>query len=163
MANPFAAGCRDGIPSASWGIVSNLQRRVAGDAVEDDKQNVQLHVHPILLQTDARLDLGCSGGALLNLRGELIGLTTARAAINGSETAGGFAVPLDTNLRRVIDRLREGREVEYGFLGVGPDGNAPRPDGFAIGNVTPGSPAQKAELSPGEVILSINGVRVHDF
>src|SRR5204863_5236552 len=80
LANPFAAGFRDGSPSASWGIVSNLHRRAA--RADDDEKKVELHVHPILLQTDARLNLGCSGGALLNLRGELIGLTTARAAIN---------------------------------------------------------------------------------
>src|SRR5207302_3970842 len=98
----------------------------------------------------------------LNLRGELIGLTTSRAAINGSETAGGFAIPLHTNLQRVVARLREGREVEYGFLGVG-QAAGPRRDGFLIGDITPGSPAEKAGLTPGESILSINGVRVHDF
>ncbi len=162
LANPFAAGFRDGSPSASWGIVSNLQRRAAADS-EDDRQNTPLHVHPVLLQTDARLNLGCSGGALLNLQGELIGLTTSRAAINGSETAGGFAIPVDVNVRRIIARLREGREVEYGFLGVGPATGARTGDGFRIGAVTPGSPAEKALLSPGESILAVNGTRVHDF
>src|SRR5262249_12990240 len=118
LANPFAAGFRDGSPSASWGIISNIQRRAPGNP-EEETQKIPLHLHPILLQTDARLNLGCSGGALLNLRGELIGLTTSRAAINGSEMAGGFAIPLDTNVQRIIARLQEGMEVEYGFLGVG--------------------------------------------
>jgi serine protease Do len=167
LANPFAAGFRDGSPSASWGIVSNIQRRAAGDP-EEDKQTAHLHVHPILLQTDARLNLGCSGGALLNLQGELIGLTTSRAAINGSETAGGFAIPLDVHFQRVVARLREGKEVEYGFLGVGPprvgtEAGSKRDDGFRIGDVTPGSPAAKAALNPGESIVAVNGVRVHDF
>ncbi len=161
LANPFAAGFRDGSPSASWGILSNIQRRAAGNP-EEDKQNVRLHVQPILLQTDARLNLGCSGGALLNLQGELIGLTTSRAAINGSETAGGFAIPLDTNLQRIITRLREGTEVEYGFLGVGPETGPRRGEGFRIGDVTPGSPAEKVGLNRGDSILSVNGVRVHD-
>ena len=162
LANPFAAGFRDGSPSASWGIISNLQRRAPGSP-EEERQKVPLHVHPILLQTDARLNLGCSGGALLNLRGELIGLTTARAAINGSETAGGFAIPVDANVQRIIERLREGREVEYGFLGVGPDLSARGGEGFHIGDVTPGSPAEKVGLNRGDVILSVNGIRVHDF
>jgi S1-C subfamily serine protease len=161
LANPFAAGFRDGSPSASWGILSNLHRRAADP--EEDRQKIPLHVHPILLQTDARLNLGCSGGALLDLRGELIGLTTSRAAINGSETAGGFAIPLDANMRRIIERLREGKEVEYGFLGVGPDTGPPSSDGFRIGGITHGSPAQKAGLNYKDVILSINGIRVHEF
>jgi serine protease Do len=159
LANPFAAGFRDGSPSASWGIVSNIQRRAAGDP-EEDKQNVLLYAHPTLLQTDARLNLGCSGGALLNLRGELIGLMTSRAAINGSETAGGFAIPFEANMQRVIARLREGREVEYGFLGVGP---GRRGDVFRIGGLTPGSPAERAGLNQGDAILAVNGIRVHDF
>lgn len=162
LANPFAAGFRDGSPSASWGIVSNLQRRAAGNP-DEDKQTAQLHVHPILLQTDARLNLGCSGGALLNLRGELIGLTTSRAALNGSETAGGFALPLNLNIQRIVARLQKGREVEYGFLGVRPDRITGPGEGFRIGDITIGSPAEKAGLNPGESIVSINGVRVHDF
>ena len=160
LANPFAAGFRDGSPSASWGILSNIQRRAAGNP-EDGQY--PLHVHPILFQTDARLNLGCSGGALLNLRGELIGLTTARAAINGSETAGGFALPVDANVQRILARLRKGQEVEYGFLGVGPGAEKANGEGYRIGPVTPGSPAEKAGLSVGDTIMSINGVRVHDF
>jgi serine protease Do len=161
LANPFAAGFRDGSPSASWGILSNIQRRAAGDP--EEKRQYPLYVHPILLQTDARLNLGCSGGALLNLHGELIGLTTARAAINGSETAGGFALPLDVNVQRILARLRKGQAVEYGFLGVEPgEGKASR-EGVRIGPVTPGSPAEKAGLSAGDTIGSINGVPVHNF
>jgi S1-C subfamily serine protease len=165
LSHPFAAGFRDGSPSASAGILSNLQRRAAGSPEEESTvQKIPLHLHPILLQTDARLHLGCSGGALLNLRGEMIGLTTARAALNGSETAGGFAIPLDANMRRIIERLREGREVEYGFLGVSPaDTNTRRDDGVRISGITYGSPAQKAGLNPQEVIVSVNGIRVHDF
>jgi serine protease Do len=168
LANLFAAGFRDGSPSASWGIVSNLRRRAAGNA-EEEKYKIELHVHPILLQTDARLNLGCSGGALLNLKGELIGLTTARAAINGSEGAGGFAIPLDKNIQRIIALLQQGREVEYGFLGVGPERGIPRTeglrrgDGFHVGDVTLGSPAYRAGVQPGDLVLSVNGVRVHDF
>src|SRR5207248_9225764 len=82
LANPFAAGFRDGKPSASWGIVSNLRRRAPGPAREEERAKT-LHHYGTLIQTDARLNLGCSGGALIDLQGRLIGLTSATAAIAG--------------------------------------------------------------------------------
>src|SRR5262249_37172753 len=121
LANPFAAGFRDGSPSVSWGMLSNVQRRADVGAPEEQPNLPRpLYQLGVLLQTDARLNLGCSGGALLNLHGEMVGLTTARAAISGFETAGGFAMPLDGNLKRIIVKLRQGFEVEDGFLGVTP-------------------------------------------
>src|SRR5262249_62301752 len=66
LANPYAAGFRDGSPSASWGIISNLRRR-APTLTRDEAQAKTLHHHGTLLQIDAKLNLGCSGGALLNL------------------------------------------------------------------------------------------------
>ena len=74
----------------------------------------------MLIQTDAKLNLGTSGGALLNLKGEMIGLTTSLAATAGYEQAAGYAVPVDETFRRIVETLKEGREVEYGFLGVVP-------------------------------------------
>ncbi len=121
LANPYAAGFPDGSPSASWGIISNIRRRAPGKALSPDEQDrakVTLHQYGSLIQTDARLNLGCSGGALIDLKGEMIGLTTSQAAISGSETAGGFAVPMNTRMKAIVQRLLEGREVEYGFLGV---------------------------------------------
>ncbi len=158
IANVFAAGFRDGQPSASWGILSNVRRRALA-APRDEESSKPLHAYGTLLQTDARLHLGCSGGALVNLQGELIGLSTALAAIQGGETPGGFALPVNAGLRRVIDVLKRGEEVEYGFLGVGfeervPDG-AP---GVTLAFVTQGSPARtEGKLRDKDVILSING------
>ena len=57
----------------------------------------------------------------MNLKGEMIGLTTALAAISGYEQAAGYAIPVDDTFRRVVETLKQGREVEYGFLGVLPD------------------------------------------
>jgi len=159
LANPFAAGFRDGQPSASWGILSNVRRRSPGMPREEDGQR-SLHHYGILLQTDARLNLGCSGGALLNLHGEMIGLTTSLAAIHGGETPGGFAIPLDTGLRRIIDVLKRGEEVEYGFLGVAPievNGQV------AIDRVTGGSPAAlDGKLTFHDRILEVNDQPIHD-
>jgi S1-C subfamily serine protease len=92
----------------------------------------------------------------------MIGLTTALAAVQGGETPGGFAVPLDAAMQRIIGQLRQGKEVEYGFLGVELDPNF-RP-GTQIKNVTEGSPAWRAGLRRGHVILKVNDepVRDHD-
>ena len=164
LANPFAAGFRDGSPSASWGIISNIRRRAPGGNREDERDRT-LHHYGTLLQTDARLNLGCSGGALIDLKGELIGLTTSLAAIAGGETPGGFAVPMDAGMRRIIEVLRRGEEVEYGFLGVvfqrGPEDGRGR-GGVLIKSVLPGSPAQHAGLRDGDTLLRVNGVEVND-
>jgi serine protease Do len=165
LANPFAAGFRDGSPSASWGIISNVRRRPAGSANELERAKpVYLYQHGILLQTDCRLNAGSSGGALIDLRGELIGLTTAIAAITGSETAGGFALPIDAGMKRIIDVLKRGEEVEYGFLGVSlsPD---PRPleAGILISAAVPASPAALKGLGQGDIILSVNGTAINDY
>ncbi|HEY7315607.1 MAG TPA: trypsin-like peptidase domain-containing protein, partial [Gemmataceae bacterium] len=168
LSNPFAAGFSDGSPSASWGIVSNLRRRSTGmlSEVEPERRTSRLPLHCFgtLIQTDTRLNLGCSGGALLNLQGELVGLTSSLAGIAGGETPGGFAVPLNAPMRRIIEVLRQGEEVEYGFLGVTlmPDNTS---EGHvAIDGVLPGGPALLGGLKGGrsELILSVNGTPVHN-
>ncbi len=184
LSNPFAAGLRDGSPSASWGIVSNLRRRATGvlSDVPTNERNARLPLYCFntLIQTDTRLNLGCSGGALLNLQGELVGLTSALAGIAGGETPGGFAVPLDASMRRIIDVLHRGEEVEYGFLGVYLVGADRTPEGYVrIDGLVPGGPASRAEIhgapfrggfpprgrmrdEGGDFILSINGTPVHN-
>jgi serine protease Do len=167
LANPSAAGFRDGSPSASWGIVSNLQRRVSGVTSEMERPGVKptLHHYGTLIQTDVRIALGCSGGALLNLDGELIGVTTAQAALAGSEAPGGYAVPLDGPMKRIIEVLMRGDEVEYGFLGVRFDngeGQTGPGTGVQLMGVEQGSPAERAGLTTGEWITAINGNPVRD-
>jgi S1-C subfamily serine protease len=161
LANVFSAGFRDGSPGASWGIVSNVRRRIAASPDKTDER-FALHALGILLQVDARLNAGCSGGALLNLKGEMIGLTTAQAALTGSETPGGFAIPMDGSVKRIIGRLREGLEVEYGFLGVQHDNSRPGP-GVGVYNISSGSPAFLAGLHEHDRILAVNDVPLHDF
>jgi serine protease Do len=164
IAHPFAAGYRDGSPSASWGIISNIRRRAPRQepAAEQDFAKSSLHEFGTLLQTDARLNLGCSGGALVDLKGEMIGLTTALAAVAGGETAGGFAVPVGARMRRIISTLIEGREVEYGFLGVRFARYTGRGGGVQVEGVIPGSPASLAGLRSGETIFRVDDERVSD-
>ena len=158
LGHPAAAGAADGSPSASWGILSNVRRRAAGGGREEHRTRA-LHHYATLLQTDARVTLGASGGAILDMDGRLIGLTTPLAAVTGAETAGGFAVPFDRNYRRIVDVLRQGREVEYGFLGVSikPPSGAQFDRGLPINDVSPGTPAHEADLRPNDIILAIDG------
>ena len=159
LANPFAAGFRDGSPSASWGILSNIRRRIPGEPNEGERRRPRLHYYGFLLQTDMRLNLGCSGGALLDLKGNWIGLTTSQAALAGGESAGGYAIPLDDRFKRVIEVLRRGEEVEYGFLGIT---LVPGEKGAIVGGVTGNSPATVARLSVGDRIVKINGFPLDD-
>jgi serine protease Do len=170
IANPFAAGFRDGSPSASWGMISNVRRRVPppvtdglseAERFQEMQRKMTLHHYGTLLQTDARLNLGCSGGALIDLKGEMIGLTTALAALSGTETAGGYAVPMDAGMRRIVDVLKEGREVEYGFLGVLPDTAKPG-EGVRVFHAEPWSPAYRAGLRDRDVILKVNDMPIRD-
>ncbi|MBI1831402.1 MAG: trypsin-like peptidase domain-containing protein [Planctomycetes bacterium] len=163
LANPYAAGYRDGQPSASYGIISNIRRRSLAHLKEEERIK-PLHYYATLLQTDARLHLGCSGGALLNLSGEMVGLLTSAAAIQGFETPGGFAIPLHAGMRRIIDVLKRGEEVDYGFLGVGFDErNTSGKPGVPLTLVGQGSPADiDGRLKPGDVLLAVNGQPIHD-
>lgn len=182
LSNPFAAGFRDGSPSASWGIVSNLRRRATGVLTDvpskERNSRLPLYCFNTLIQTDTRLNLGCSGGALLNLQGELVGLTSSLAGIAGGETPGGFGVPLDDGMCRIIKVLLRGEEVEYGFLGVYlMEQGRGMENAVRITGRIPGGPAARAEINGaplhdlpfrgrfgaenGDYILSINGKPIH--
>lgn len=167
LGNPYAIA-RDGQVSASWGIVANLSRKAPPTpGAADSRAKPTLHHFGTLIQTDAKLNLGTSGGALVNLRGEMVGLVVALAAAAGYESSAGYAVPVDATFRRVIDSLKQGREVEYGFLGIRPV-NLTRQEilsgkqGMRIDRVVPGTPAERHGLRPGDRITAVNGQPIHD-
>lgn len=165
LANPFAAGFRDGQPSASMGILSNVRRKAPGQPRDEERAARPLSRYGLLLQTDVRLNLGCSGGALVNLDGALVGLTTAQAAIQGGDTPGGFALPINAGMCRILNVLRRGEEVEYGFLGVAfqAEQRAGGHVGVPLSYVTQGSPADlEGKLRHHDVLLAIDGVPIHD-
>jgi serine protease Do len=121
LGNPHAIA-RDGEVSASWGIISNLKRAappLAGVDPPGDKDT--LHHYGTLIQTDARLSQGASGGALINLKGEMIGLTSSLAALSSGEGNAGFAIPVNDTFKRDVDVLKLGRVPDFGFLGVSLD------------------------------------------
>ena len=165
VGNPYAIQT-DGQPTASWGIVSNLARKAPtgtnmNDAPgPDGEYRTTLHHLGTLIQTDAKLGFGTAGGALVNLRGELVGLTTTTATIAGHEQPAGYAIPLNSAIRRIIDTLKQGREVEYGMLGVsfGPGPRERRSANNAqltLLQVFPGTPAARAGLVAGDVVTRV--------
>ncbi|HEV3080482.1 MAG TPA: trypsin-like peptidase domain-containing protein [Gemmataceae bacterium] len=153
----FPYGVAD--PTASKGIVSNLHDAAFGAPWEDREKNARpLYKYKCLIKADTKLNAGCSGGALLNLKAEMVGLTTARAMLGGSDTAAGFAIPIDKRMKRIIDKLKAGEEVEYGFLGV----TSPKPEEPGLVDIVPRSPAAKAGMRTGDLVVSVAGERVRD-
>ena len=118
-------------------------------------------------QTEAVINPGNSGGPLLNIRGEIIGINTAIGNYSGSGTwqGVGFAIPSNIARRSLEGILKNGR-VARGYLGVAINPltpemaeqlGLPEQTGAMIRSITPGSPAEKAGLQPGDVLVAING------
>ncbi len=171
LGNPYAIA-RDGSATASWGMLSNISRRPAQTRVRElglPQSDLSIHQFGTLLQVDTRMELGTSGGALVNLRGELIGITTSLAALEGYERSAGFAIPIDEFTRRVIETLCHGYEVEYGFLGltlktVLPDQlrrrygvNFKQASAVEVKTIYPNSPASIAQVRQEDLILELEG------
>ncbi|MFZ5833694.1 MAG: trypsin-like peptidase domain-containing protein, partial [Planctomycetota bacterium] len=167
LGNPYAIA-RDGQASAGWGIVSNLNRKAPPlGAVAEVSARPTLHHFGTLIQTDAKLNVGASGGPLLNLKGEMIGLVVGPVAAAGYDPAGGYAIPVDETFRRAVDTLKQGREVEYGFLGVQPSSlsAAERSEGahgMHVERVVPGTPAARHGIAPGDRITHVNSRPIYD-
>ncbi|GAB4332226.1 MAG: DegQ family serine endoprotease [Calditrichia bacterium] len=120
------------------------------------------------IQTDAAINPGNSGGALVNLKGELIGINTAIATRNGGFMGIGFAIPSNLVKKVMTDILEKGRVVR-GWLGVVIQNvdqqlakalGMEKPEGVVVSKVEEGSPAEKAGLQPGDVIIRFNDRRV---
>jgi serine protease Do len=114
------------------------------------------------IQTDAAINMGNSGGPLLNISGEVIGINTAIRA--GGAQGLGFATPINT-ARRLLGQLKEGKVVR-GYLGmtiqdvddqIREGFNLPDARGALVQSVTPGKPAAEAGVKPGDVILEVDG------
>jgi S1-C subfamily serine protease len=172
LGNPFGVAAIDGSVSASWGIISNIRRRPAqtayGEANPSASNQSIIYQGRTLVQTDARLNTGSSGSALVNVRGELIGIGMALSAAVGFEAPGGFAQPTDALTRRVLDTLAEGREVEYGFIGIsfGPGSRAGSPasgrGGVLVESVQLAS-TKEAGLQDGDIVIEVDGKPVSDL
>lgn len=153
MGNPLGTAFDgDGRAAMSFGIISALGQDLT-QKLDPDRY------YGNLIQTDARINPGNSGGPLVNLKGEVVGITTAVSTRSGGSDGVGYAISLGKDTRRIVDQLVDGQEVKYGYIGVHlQDRNRPRIGGRAsarvvISSVEPESPAQRAGLKEGDAIL----------
>lgn len=146
IGNPFGLG-----HTVTMGVISALHRRIqVGDRVYGE-----------FIQTDASINPGNSGGAMLNINGELVGITTA---IYSKAQGIGFAIPI-SKARRIVDDLIAFGTVKPGWLGIEVGDLTPELSsalsvssslGVMISKVWPGSPADKAGLKAGMVVLEFD-------
>ena len=166
LGNPYGIA-RDGEVSASWGIISNLRRATAPDPqCGVGAERSTLDQYGTLIQTDARLDWGTSGGALVNLQGEMIGLTTSLAAMAGYEQPAGLRSPWMTPFARRSRRSSKGVCRRLGFWACSPTLAAGRSTGGTVRRPRAARGAGNAGPEGGtpedDVITHVNKERVFD-
>ena len=152
IGNPFGLG-----QTVTSGIVSALGRSGIENGNYED-----------FIQTDASINPGNSGGALINSKGELVGINTAILAPSGGNVGIGFAVPANM-ARSVMEQLLRFGQVRRGRIGVVIQDLEPAAaealglaadEGAMIARVEPGSPAERAGLRGGDVVLSVDGTPI---
>jgi putative serine protease PepD len=109
-----------------------------------------------VIQTDAPVNPGNSGGPLLDAAGNVVGVVSQIQSENGGNIGIGYAVPSDT-VRKVVDTLKTGGQVEHAYLGVKLQQTD---DGIRLSDVNNGDPGQKAGLESGDVVLEVDGMTV---
>ncbi len=142
------------------GVVSALHRTL-GTSSLNGNQNVLID----LIQTDAPINPGNSGGALCDASGKLIGVNTLIASTSGGSEGLGFAIPVNT-AKKVADDLIAGRSISHPYIGVlgqtisesiATQYNLPVSKGAYVTRVVPDSPADKAKIKTGDIIVQIDG------
>lgn len=159
IGNPFGVG-----QTVTSGIVSGVARTMTSTGAP-------LGDYGSFIQTDATINPGNSGGALINMQGQVVGINSMIFSKDGATSVGiGFAIPANM-VKTVVDASRHGGKLVRPWTGV--SGQAVTPDmveslglsraqGSLIGKVHPDSPAAKAGIKPGDVILAMDGREVKD-
>ncbi|WP_027169224.1 DegQ family serine endoprotease [Mesorhizobium sp. WSM3224] len=151
--NPFGIGT-----TVTAGIVSARGRDLHSGPFDD------------FIQIDAPINRGNSGGPLVDVSGNVIGINTAIFSPNGGSVGVGFAIPSD-QAQKVVAKLMKGGNIEYGYLGVQIQPVTPdvasamgldHPGGALVAAVTDGSPAAKAGIEIGDVITGFGGHEIKD-
>lgn len=155
IGNPLGVG-----QTVTMGIISAKERSTGlGQGSFED-----------FLQTDAAINQGNSGGALVDAEGELIGINSQILSPSGGNIGIGFAIPSNM-AKNVMGQLISGGKVHRSQIGVGIQSitsdlaaslNLPNLNGVLVNSVRSGSPAEKAGVKQGDVIETVNGVQVHD-
>ncbi|MGQ0647695.1 MAG: trypsin-like peptidase domain-containing protein [Gemmatimonadaceae bacterium] len=155
IGNPFGFVLGNTEPSVTTGVVSATGRNLLG---RTEGNGVYLG----MIQTDAAINVGNSGGPLVNANGEVIGVNSSIYSPSGGSVGLGFAIPIN-RARRVVDDLLEHGKIRRPWIGeklLTPQGNNPREivsAGVVIRTVVAGSPADKAGLQPGDEIVALRG------
>lgn len=155
IGNPFGVG-----QTVTSGIVSALGRDHLG-----------INTFENFIQTDASINPGNSGGALVDTRGNLIGINTAIFSNNGGSMGIGFAIPVNL-AKQVMESILQGGSVTRGWIGVEPQnlskelldslGLASNTTGVLISGVLEGGPADRAGIKPGDVLTDVNDKPIKD-
>jgi S1-C subfamily serine protease len=147
--------------SVTAGIISGLGRSIPGTAATTSALTD-------LIQTDAPISPGNSGGALVGGDGEIIGINVAYLPPGGGAVSIGFAIPAPTTVD-VVEQLLEDGEVEHAYMGIRPATldlqtarayELPVEAGAVLIDVVAGGPAGEAGLEPGDIIVGLDGERV---
>jgi Do/DeqQ family serine protease len=179
---PIVLGNSDDVKIGEWvlavGNPFDLTSTVTAGIVSAKSRNINIinsrarrDLFPIesFIQTDAAVNPGNSGGALVNVKGELIGINTAIASNTGSYSGYSFAIPVNL-MRKVVGDIIEFGVVQRGFLGAKISNvtqelmdseKLPNTDGVYLAEIVAGGAAEKAGLKAGEVILSYDGREVN--
>ncbi|MBI1904117.1 MAG: Do family serine endopeptidase [Planctomycetia bacterium] len=165
-------GNSDELEIGDWVIaVGNpfeLEATVSAGIISAKGRSLEAVGRTALLQTDAAINPGNSGGPLLNLDGEVIGISTAIATLNGGYQGVGFAIPAST-VRWVAGQLIEHGAVKRAYLGVSINDLAPeiaakfgvrRNQGVIVEQVHPNTPAAKAGIREGDIIAEVAGQKI---
>ena len=152
IGNPFGLG-----QTITAGIVSAVGR-----------SGLSLESYEDFIQTDAAINVGNSGGALINLKGELVGINTAIFSGRGGNIGIGFAIPINM-ARGIMDQILAHGEIQRGRIGVQIQDLTPdlaealgtsHQRGAVVAQVLPGTPAEAAGIQRGDVIVEMNGAQV---
>lgn len=157
----IAIGCPGGIEflnSVSYGIVSGLNRTITIDSIGEME----------LIQTDAAINPGNSGGALLNSKGQLIGINSSKL-VDESFEGMGFAIPVDTAIR-VVTEIIENKDNPSPYIGIEIYKYSSAylaqynlPSGAAVKSVVSGAPASLAGIRAGDIITNFNGNQINEY
>jgi serine protease Do len=170
--NPFGLFDRNAKPTLTLGVVSNVGVNLVEPAqyVPNGKR-----IYRGMIQTDAAISSGNSGGPLVNANGEVIGVNTiifsTATSYQGAGSIGiGFAIPIN-RVKRIINHLREGKTLDRNFYtGLTVDFlnddykrvyKTDRDEGIIVTQVLRNSPAEKAGIEPGDIIVEIDGTQIH--
>lgn len=163
IGNPFGFAMQNPEPTVTAGVIGALHRSLGRITSRDRDYND-------LIQTDAAINPGNSGGPLVNLKGEVAGINVAIFSTSGGYQGVGFAIPINS-AKRIISRLKEGKKILYGWLGVTVQdltedlakyfGLADK-NGVLVAKVLENTPAQKAGMKESDVIKQFDNKPVNN-